>query len=355
MKSQLRLPLCLLLGLCLFLPFQLFAEQLSSGINYQVVNGVRIVENQTINATLTIDGEEWTGAIIRNNLFTGQLETGLHISNASDLTIDGNEFTEIGSYAIKLRDYNNDGAHNAVIVNNHFHDLAMTPILIGEPNYWTQITGNRFHHVATSTAGNKQHAMYVKGPGYLIEGNLIDTVVDANGISIRTAGTVRNNIIKNVNRDGIKYYSNSSKKGDGSLVIEGNLVLDSGHGGIVFANGKKALVDKVVVRFNTAINTYRALRLYEDLDAVHFSVYGNLFVEASGKYSALKSALDFKGENLMARGDIGFYDFAGGDYRPRQDSSAYAFVTLAPSLPPYDLASRSFGPEPWTAGAYQVE
>ncbi|HEY5674998.1 MAG TPA: right-handed parallel beta-helix repeat-containing protein [Malonomonas sp.] len=340
---------------CLCLVSPGFAETLDSGIRFEIVDGIRVVENQLISQTLTIDGQAWNHAIIRNNRFLGQSKTALHISNASNLLIEGNEFSAIGSFAIKLRDEKNDGAHDVQIRNNFFHDLVQTPIMVGEPNRGVQIIANRFVNVALNRSGNKQHAIYLKGPGYLVEGNLIDGVVDGNGVSIRTAGIVRNNIVRNVNRDGIKYYSSSSQKGSGKLVVEGNLVTDCGHGGIVFANGKGVLIDSAVVRFNTLINNQLAVRIYEGLEPIVFNLYANLLIESRGEYSSAKSTIDLHSENLTASGDIGFYDYSTGDYRIRPGSVAQDYVHMATELPPYDLQGRAYSAGPWTVGAYQAD
>ena len=346
---------CFALLYAVFYSCWLHAGSLPADISYVLNDGVRVVENQSIDSTLTIDGDEWSGAIIRNNFFSGQKKMALHVSNVSDLVIEGNEFTELGGNAIKLRDYKNSWAHNVLIRDNSFHVLEKTPILVGEPNNWTQIVANRFVNVASDGTGNKQHAIYVKGADSLIEGNWIDGVVDAHGISIRSSGTVRNNIVKNVNRDGIKYYSNSSKRGSGELIIEGNLLVACGHGGIVLANGRKALIERADVRFNTLINTRRGLRIYPELDSVQLAVYGNLIVEPSGKFKAFDSGVDLLSGNLTTTGDIGFFDFTAGDYRLRADSVANGYVEKVPSLPPYDLLRHRFAAPPWAAGAYQPE
>jgi hypothetical protein len=95
---------------------------------------------------------------------------------------------------------------------------------------------------------------------------------------------VRRNWVTNVKEDGIKYYSDQPDKGNGRLLIENNVVTNSGHGGIAFAAGGGTLIDIAVVRLNTLVNNYFPLRFDYGLDPIRFLVYGNILVEGSGKY-----------------------------------------------------------------------
>src|SRR4030042_3648161 len=61
-------------------------SMISSGNDvFKIVDGVRVVENQVFTSTLEINGQEWDGAIIRNNLFRNQTGKGIQVSNVYNL------------------------------------------------------------------------------------------------------------------------------------------------------------------------------------------------------------------------------------------------------------------------------
>ncbi|MBU2552536.1 MAG: right-handed parallel beta-helix repeat-containing protein [Proteobacteria bacterium] len=320
---------------------------------FKMVGGVRVIEGRTFTETLTLDGHQWDGAVIRNNVFNNIADKGLHLSNVRGLSILDNRFTGIKSNAIKLRSDKNQGTEDILIKGNLFKDIAATAILAGEPNVRLRIIGNRFENVALITSGEKQHAMYLKGPEFLVEGNVISGVIDANGISVRTSGVVRGNFIEKAAKDGIKYYSSSETKGSGRLVIEANVAVGNGHGGIALAAGKGPLVDQVEIRFNTLAGNGRGIWIYEDLDRVGISIYGNLIVEADKKYIYTRTKPTLETDNLEVDAEPGFVNAAGRDFNLVKASPAVGFVRKAPGLPPYDYQGRSFGRPPYDAGAMQ--
>lgn len=325
-----------------------------NGEIFTIVNGVRVVENQLFTTTLEIDGSDWDGAVIRNNVFSGQADKGLHVSNVHNLTIEDNEFFGMQSNAVKLRSYQDRGTQWVVIRNNYFHDMPDTAILSGEPNLHTVIQNNTFENVATSLEGNKKHAMYLKGPEFIVEGNSIYGVGSANGISVRTAGLVRGNWVQGARKDGIKYYSSSDTKGSGLLVIENNVIVDCGHGGIAFASGSGKPIDNAIVRFNTAANNYRGMWIYDGLETTGIEVCGNVFIQPNTKFLWVEMDHVVFQENIFAEGDIGFVDYAQYDFNLTSHSLARDHVaSLTDSPPPYDCNGCALAESPYDAGAMQ--
>lgn len=306
---------------------------------FTIENGVRVVQGQQFTDTVRISGAEWDGAIIRNNQFAGQIEHGLTISDVKNLIVEDNSFTGMARNAIKLEDVQTTGALNVTIADNRFEDIAPTPILVGAPNPGVRILRNQFRNVGYDLSGEKQHAMYIKAPGYLVEGNVIDNVGGYNGISIRTAGIVRGNWLINVKSEGIKYYSDGQDKGDGKLLIENNVVINSGRSGIGFDTGAGVLIDQAVVRFNTLVNNYRALRFGTAIYPVNFTIYGNILIESSGNYTYGTSGLTqlLMVDNIQSTqpGDL-FVDFAGLNVNLRPGVAAIRSVQA--------IASDPFGP-----------
>lgn len=325
----------------------------SKDAKYKVVNNARVIENQKITETLTIDGEQWNGAIITKNTFIGQSSHGLHISNAQNITIIDNKFRNIHGNAIKLRSNQASGTDNITIKQNRFENIGLTTILAGEPNQHVSIVNNSFHNVATITSGNKQHGIYLKGPEFLVEGNTITSVGDAHGISVRTSGVVRGNMVIGATEDGIKYYSDSETKGTGNLLIENNIVVNCGHGGLVFAVGGGPLIDTVVVRFNTLVNNYRGIRIYQDLTNVSFQLYGNFVIEPGGKYTYFKTRPRVEQFNIYQQSTADFFDLANRDFRIYPHSVAWKIVPDTVMVPEYDYLNQPFPTAPFSAGAIQ--
>jgi len=265
--------------------------------DYDVIDGVRVIENQVITEQVIIDGSSWNGAIIRNNIFRNQpgqaLQiknvsnvTALQIKNVSNVTVENNEFTGMQMQAILLGS-NQTGTNNVIIKNNYFHDMPYHGIHAQEPNTNLQVLNNTFINVTIAADGDKRHAIYIKGPGFLIEGNRIEEVADGHGISVRTAGTVRGNWIEGAFEYGIAYFSDASTSGNGTLIIEGNVCVNNGLGGIKYdyAAGSTVKISKGITRFNTLVDNNLGIWLESGFGSTQFEVYGNIVVESSQNYA----------------------------------------------------------------------
>ena len=324
---------------------------------YTMENGVRVVQGKDFTDTVAIDGEAWNGALIRNNSFHDQVDFGIQLANVKGVRIENNTFRGMQRMAIKLKDDNNiTGAIDVTIIGNKFESMPNTPIIVGLPNNGVKIINNEFHDVAWESS--LQHAIYIKAPGYLVEGNRIDTVRGGNGISIRTAGIVRGNWITNIADVGIKYYADQPDKGDGRLLIETNFVLNSGDGGIGFSTSDGTVIDLAVVRFNTLVNNYRSLRFENGLTSLQFTIYGNVFVESGGKwiYGASEAPKLTMTDNIQSADPSAlFIDFPNMNLRLKAGSPAIKSVKEMPTdpfgLPQKDFYGFLYGDSPYDAGA----
>lgn len=337
-------------------------NRLSSRPSFKLLKGTRVIENQLFTETLTINGKEWDGAVIRNNVFSGQSGVGLIVGNVHNLIIENNEFSRMKDKALKLKSDQVRGTYNIVIKNNNFHDIPEIALFVGEPNIGTQILNNRFRSVATDTSNSyprnyPKHAIYVKGPDFLIEGNRISGVADSHGISVRSPGIVRGNFVENCAEYGIKYYSDSKAKGNGILIIENNVTVNNGSTGIGAAFSRKGLlINSMVIRFNTLVNNgKRGMKISENLDRsrIDFQIYGNIIVQSNKEYYSLGIAPSLMKENLTSPSDIGFVDLEGRDFRLSKKSPAINFIKDVPDVPPYDFSGKKMGKAPYDAGAYQ--
>lgn len=315
----------------------------------------RVIEDQLFTHTLNLKGAEWDGTVVRNNRFQGQANQGIVIGDVTDILIEGNLFQATGRNAIKLKDDQSRGSRNIIIRDNEFRDSPATAILVGEPNRQVQILDNRFENVGWNRSGNKQHAIYVKAPGTLVERNHINGVPGAHGISMRTAGVVRGNQVTNAYEAGIKYYASAQDTGNGLLLIENNLVTGCGKAGIAFARGDGMLIQRGLVRFNTLVNNRRSLQIHRNMGDLTLEVLGNVLVEKDEKYWSLRSRprfLDIR-YNLESPDTDVFIDARQGDFRLSSDTRGRGMVISIADPPEKDLLGRPLGLPPYDAGAIQ--
>lgn len=340
-----------------FLAFILFTipnERVNAWI-YEEIDGVRVIQNQVFDGEyLWIDGAEWDGVIIRNNLFKNQIKQALRIKNAYNVLIENNEFTEMLSFAIKLAEHQTRGTDNIEIRNNYFHDTYYIALYTGEPNTNAKIIGNTFENVTLKSTDHKQHAIYVKGPDFHIEGNVITNVPGGHAVSVRTSGLVRGNILKGAHEFGIKYFSDGIR-GNGQLTIENNISYNNRLGGISvdYSSNTVEELDKIIIRFNTVVNNSLGVWLDKGFAGLNIELYGNIIVEGNQNYFNFEM-IPFKNiANLTSPLDIGFIDLKGGNFQLLDTSVAVNFVTGIPAQPKYDFSGNPMEGEPFDAGAYQ--
>jgi hypothetical protein len=324
--------------------------------NYTVENGIRIMENQTCTDSITIEGAAWSNGIIRNNIFKNQNSYGMQIGDLTNLVIEDNEFFGMSNNAIKLRSTQTVGTTNVIIRNNDFHDMPASAILTGEPNVGVKILNNTFTNVGNEPdTGLNQHGIYLKGPDYLVEGNVFDGIANSNGVSVRTAGVVRGNLIKNANKRAIKYYSDSNSVGTGLLVIENNVCVSNDGGGLAIEEGAGTKITKAVLRFNTLVNNTQGVWVGPNMGGLQIEIYGNIIVESNADYYLFDSTADLNTDNITGQTDIGFENYTTGVYKLRSTSTAIQSVSGIPGIPPYDYLGNSMGQDPYDAGAFQFQ
>ena len=201
--------------------------------------------------------------------------------------------------------------------NNYMHNFTADAMQFkrypGEFQYDFHRVRILDNHIAGWGQGNKDdylfHGIYMKAGDALIEGNYFSDGWGGDAITIRSAGTVRNNIINDVNDvGGISYYAQVDSRGtSGNLVIENNIVYTrattdtartkvatatmnlGGIGGDPNASFDY-LVPNTVVRFNTLAvlgpdgsNVTKTLYVDPGMAAQGktntVEVYGNLYVD----------------------------------------------------------------------------
>ena len=329
---------------------------------YKVINGVRVIEDQIFTRRVAIEGAKWDGAIIRNNIFMNTKDEALDIRDTRNLLIENNEFAGVKNFAILLPALKVQkwGTDNITIKGNYFHDTGYAAIHTVEPNKNVKIVNNTFKNIAMDPK-NPTHAMYLKGPDFLVEGNTIDGVGKI-GISLRSSGVVRGNRVANAGLFGIGYWANSNDTGKGVIIIENNVIVNSKKHDINFGGDRPyPKIDRAIVRFNTLVHNKKSsiykkgIYIDENLEKSDFQIYGNIIINSEKNYFhyRTKPLVDIDITNLTSTSDIGFVDFAKEDFRLTLKSSARDFVSGIPATPPYDVLKNPMGDEPFDAGAYQ--
>lgn len=172
------------------------------------VNSQIVIQDSVFTSTFDLYGPLWDNAIIKNCTFSNFiLSDGLRIANANNIIIDSCNFYNIQGNGIR---FHNAGISNNVIIQNCIFDsIYGNGINSSEGHVNTRILNNMFNNIGldiTGTAvGQPHHGIYFQGNNFLISGNRINAIYNNNGncISVRSNGTVRNNILSNATKNGI--------------------------------------------------------------------------------------------------------------------------------------------------------
>lgn len=303
-----------------------------------------LIENQTFNQTVLIDGHDYDGTIIRNCVFEDIKGDALQIRDVNNLCIENCTFKSISENAIRFR---NSGSSDGVkILENTIYNIEHNGILAAENHINTTIKGNNIRNVglsnASSIAGHPHHGIYFQGFNVNISENIIHDVINDQGncVSIRTYGQVSKNVLYNATDHGISYYSDHPGN-DGLLLIENNFIYDNGKRGVHLAsNGTSANhIGEVIVRFNTIItNNKSPISTNESLTDVALSFIGNILIRTDGGTEFIYSNQTYSDlYNLTTSGDLNFQDFTNRNLHLTETSSAQNFATGAENFPDEDI------------------
>lgn len=303
-----------------------------------------VIENQTFNSTVLIDGHEYDGTIIRNCTFEDINGDGLQIRDVNNLCIEDCIFRNISEDAIRFR---NSGSSDGVkIVDNQFYNIEENGILAPENHVNTVISRNIMDNIATnntsSLGGSPHHGIYFQGENVTITENEIHGVVNNQGncISIRTYGTISRNTLYNATDHGISYFSDHPGY-SGELLIENNIIFDNGKRAINLAsNGNTGNhIGTATIRFNTLLsNTNSTIGIQDDLTGVTFDLIANIAIRTDGGSTYVFTSLPYNQEyNITGSGDLGFVDFANRNLHLFSISSAVNAAVGASSFPTIDF------------------
>ena len=314
-----------------------------------------VIQNQTFTSTQTYSGSSWDGLIIKNCVFeniiapTTTAENAIVLMGASNVTIDSCIFRNIQGNGIKIRELLG-GSDGITITNCVFDSIYANGIIVYQDNPNVIIRNNQMNNIGLDTIGaslgQPHHGIYSRSKNILIEGNIIRNIYNNNGncVSIRSSGTIRNNILYNATKFGISYYSDHLGFND-TLFIENNIIYNNDIQGIGFySNGDTANhIGKAIVRFNTIVQqTGSCIYTAANVETINIEVYANIGVRLDGNPQIIAfNSTTSEFTNLFSNTDIGFVDVLNNDYHLTNLSTAIGYATGVIDFPADDFEGDS--------------
>ncbi|XOV69020.1 MAG: right-handed parallel beta-helix repeat-containing protein [Fluviicola sp.] len=297
------------------------------------------VSGETFTTFLRVDGHHFDSLVIENCVFDGAT---LSIGNADYVTVRNCTFKNMKWDGIKVGFIG--PASNIRIENCTFENIGYNGIDSHENAPNGVITGCSFKNVALSQTGaamaQPHHAIYWKGRNVLIEKCKFTGANQpfGNGISVRSSGIVRQNVISGFPKNGIMYYSNHP--GGDTLLIENNFLFDNEYSITLGTLGDLSLHNEnVIIRFNSMVQSENySMYVSGDFETTtNIEIYGNIAVNQSQEYIRTFYDLPIYSYNLTTSEDIGFINMTNGDLHLTATSQAIGFANLAPDIPSVDI------------------
>ncbi|WP_461633609.1 right-handed parallel beta-helix repeat-containing protein [Labilibaculum euxinus] len=322
-----------------------------------------IIENQTFNKTLIIDGHKNDSLIIRNCTFENMSDIALLIKTVDHVIIRDCIFRNLQSHAIFLQA--GQSSDDILIEGNEIYNVSGIGIFAGEDHINTKCLGNIINEVGlVNIDGHTPHGIYLCGKNFMIEGNTISKCGSEDGkgvgISVRSYGTISKNKIYDGKASGISFSSDHSAF-YGTLLIENNVIFDNFENAIsLYMSNEDSPLGKVTVRFNTLLsgnkpviyaNTWKSME--SELES-----FGNILIRTDGdiNYVDVSTSNPFiESQNLVSSGDLGFSNFTERDFHLISGSKALNFAVGILDFPQEDMEDKNRSSSDLDAGAYEAK
>lgn len=191
-----------------------------------------VIEDLVLDRTLRLDGPRWNGAVVRNVTIRGVAGDGIFVKDVENLRIENCTITDVSGRGIKL---SVQGSSRGVqILGNRIANTGLDGIIAGQrhargiDHRQLVLRDNEVANTGLLGSRGLTHGIYVQSSDFLIEGNRVINARDGNGISVRSSGVVRDNVVRGTGKSGIAYYSDHMRGPSDRLVIEGNHVTEAG-------------------------------------------------------------------------------------------------------------------------------
>jgi len=265
----------------------------------------RIIENLVLTDTLSLEGHKYDNTLIRNVTILNVKGDGIVLRDVDNVRIENCTIHDITGSGIRMS--MSGSTSNVTIVNNDIYNIGRNGINAGQrhengvDHTNLKIIGNRVDNTGTSGSEGLLHGMYIQGSDFLIEGNQITNSTDGNAISVRTSGTIRDNVIDGTGKSGISYYADHMRGPTDTLVIENNVVMDTGNResrndiDLLGIPDKGNVVHKFIIRDNTLTDgSGVSIGVHKDYSPLGIkpTMTNNVVVSDAAAKAAAKALLD---------------------------------------------------------------
>jgi parallel beta-helix repeat protein len=323
----------------------------------------------TQTTTLKISGAQWDGKTLKNckiyNTGSGTSGgEGIFIEDVENLTVENCEIYNAGRAGIRLGI--SKSTRNVTLRGNTIHNVGADGISAGQryadgvDHLGLKILNNTIYETGQAGRGEGlYHGMYIQASDFLIEGNYIHDASDGNGISVRSSGVIRGNLIARVGEGAITYYSDHMRGPSNLLLIENNIAYGNTNYGTIqllsITNASQA-VQNFRIRFNTAVSMLSAkaaLAIGSGYSSYKTEVYGNILINSAGGKS-ISGTPSMSQKNYTSTSLQGFKN-PGAPYDLHLTSShpARGFATGVASFPSQDFDGDNRSAASLDAGADQ--
>ncbi len=252
----------------------------------------RVIEDRTFEETLRLEGAEWNDTLVRNVVVRDVQGSGIFLKNVENVRIEGSRIEDVSRAGVHLSA--RGSTRGVAIVGNRIARIGGDGISVaqrharGVDHPGLVIAENAISETGLDGDAGLHHGIYVQSTDFLIADNRVTGSRDGNGISVRSSGTVRGNVVIGTGKSGIAYYADHMPGASDRLVIEANTVADVGRrhrrGGIDLLGVPDfaMLVHTFVIRDNRlAVAPERALRIDGDYHrpGVSISTSGNRLLD----------------------------------------------------------------------------
>lgn len=302
------------------------------------ISGVSEISGSTFTENVRVDGHELDSLIIQDCVFDGG---SLSLGNVDHVTIRNCVFQNIDDNGLKVGFI---GPCSGILIENcHFENIGFNGIDSHQDALNCTIRNCSFKQIALSEVGagmaQPHHCIYWKGKNVRIEGNTFNAGGQpfGNGISVRSSGIIRNNIILHAPKNGIMYYSNHP--GGDSLIIENNFLINNNYSITVATLGQEEWHNKhIIIRFNSTIQSRNySFYIAEGFEnTTSFEIYGNLIINQTGEYYRTFFDLPETYQNLELTTFDGFIS-EDTDLHLTEDNAAIDFCSGLVNFPTEDI------------------
>lgn len=306
------------------------------------------ISGRTFSQPVLIYGAKYDGLVVDNCTFENIKGSAITIRTASNVTVRNCTFRNIKGNGVVLE--GGEPASGNTVQNSTFSSIWGNGISVKEEQSAVTLSGNTITKsgidLVCAARGMPHHGIYMMGSLFIIEGNVIDTVVNrgGNGISARSNGIIRRNLVSGTTKAGIDYYCDHPSSG--WLLIENNIVYDTGRYGVaILSDGTVAHhINGATIRFNSVITEASAsVKLDSGIADIPIEIYGNIFIRTDGSVQFIydrggDAAIQVNSANLTGSGDVGFVDFSNRNFHITAGSAAGLFdVGPVPQYPVFDF------------------